>query len=122
MPELSKPAPGLTDMQPPALPEPPKLKPAVRKGVGSKQPQEMPRLTRAVHWQRNEDDDAYTSLHVNKEHKDVSGINVGLVIGRQTFFCLPEDDVTFSRTKADLSSFLLCEKEKLMCFHNFNTA
>ena len=73
MPELSKPAPGLTNMRPPALPEPPKLKPAVRRG-GIKQPgqQEMPKLTRAVHWQRNDDDDAYTSLHVNKEHKDVS--------------------------------------------------
>ena len=49
--------------------------PAVKKAVSLparvSQP-EMPRLTRAVHWQKHDDDDAYTSVHVSKEHKDVS--------------------------------------------------
>ena len=68
--------PVLSDMSPPPLPEPPKLKPAVKKAASmparTKPPQpEMPQLTRAVHWQKHEDDDAYTSVHVSKEHKDV---------------------------------------------------
>ena len=64
------------DMSPPALPQPPKLKPMMRRpasgSTGKPGQNEMPRLTRAVHWQRHQDDDAYTSVHVSKEHKDVS--------------------------------------------------
>ena len=58
----------------------PKLKPAIRKPIiktsKEKTEGEMPRLTRAVHWQSRGGDDAYTSVHVNKEHKEVcvSGI------------------------------------------------
>ncbi|KAH3861515.1 wings apart-like protein homolog [Dreissena polymorpha] len=74
MPDISDASVGMTDMSPPAPPEPPKLKPAVKKAVSLparvSQP-EMPRLTRAVHWQKHDDDDAYTSVHVSKEHKDL---------------------------------------------------
>ncbi|XP_052771917.1 wings apart-like protein homolog [Mya arenaria] len=65
--------PVLSDMAPPAPPEPPKLKPAMKKAssMPARAQPEMPRLTRAVHWQRHEDDDAYTSVHVSKEHKDL---------------------------------------------------
>ncbi|WAQ95349.1 LOW QUALITY PROTEIN: WAPL-like protein [Mya arenaria] len=67
--------PVLSDMAPPAPPEPPKLKPAMKKAssMPARAQPEMPRLTRAVHWQRHEDDDAYTSVHVSKEHKDEHG-------------------------------------------------
>ncbi|XP_053392626.1 wings apart-like protein homolog isoform X2 [Mercenaria mercenaria] len=62
-----------SDMSPPALPEPPRLKPMMRRPAVAVKPgqTEMPRLTRAVHWQRHQDDDAYTSVHVSKEHKDL---------------------------------------------------
>ena len=58
---------------PPAPEEPPKLKPMARKRLVREEkevPVEMPRLTRAVHWQKRADE-AFTSLHVTKEHKEV---------------------------------------------------
>ena len=52
--------------------EPPKLKPMARKKLMREKEvaPEMPRLTRAVHWQKRADE-AFTSLHVTKEHKEV---------------------------------------------------
>lgn len=53
--------------------EPPKLKPVMKKKPsreGKDVPAEMPRLTRAVHWQARADE-AFTSLHVTKEHKEL---------------------------------------------------
>lgn len=57
---------------------PPKLT-AVVAGSGAKKatssrensPAEMPHLVRAVHWPNRDGDDAYTSVHVHKEHKEV---------------------------------------------------
>ena len=57
----------------PPLEGPPKLKPMMKKKPSKEDkdvPAEMPRLTRAVHWQARADE-AFTSLHVNKEHKEV---------------------------------------------------
>ena len=57
---------------------PPKLT-AVVPGSGAKKapssrensPAEMPHLVRAVHWPNRDGDDAYTSVHVHKEHKEL---------------------------------------------------
>lgn len=53
--------------------QPPKLKPAIKKSSDKNKevPNEMPRLTRAVHWQGRHGDDAFTSVHVPKEHKEL---------------------------------------------------
>lgn len=40
-------------------------------GPKEKPPEEPPKLTRAVHWPDREGDEAYTSVHINKEHKQV---------------------------------------------------
>lgn len=74
MPVVKPTGPRDGNMSPPTLPEPPKLKPMVRRPAsqGRAGQTEMPKLTRAVHWQQHQDDDAYTSVHVSKEHKDVS--------------------------------------------------
>jgi hypothetical protein len=37
-------------------------------------PAEMPHLVRAVHWPNRDGDDAYTSVHVHKEHKEVNNM------------------------------------------------
>lgn len=57
---------------------PPTLTPAVagsiaKKATGSREssPAEMPHLVRAVHWPNKDGDDAYTSVHVHKEHKEL---------------------------------------------------
>lgn len=60
---------------------PPKLT-AVLPGSGAKKapssrensPAEMPHLVRAVHWPNRDGDDAYTSVHVHKEHKEVKNM------------------------------------------------
>ncbi|XP_056017788.1 wings apart-like protein homolog isoform X2 [Ostrea edulis] len=36
-----------------------------------KLPEEPPKLTRAVHWPDRDGDEAYTSVHINKEHKQL---------------------------------------------------
>ncbi|KAL4240551.1 hypothetical protein ACF0H5_001343 [Mactra antiquata] len=74
MPDITNTAADRGNMSPPVPPDPPKLKPVARRQTqpapkpGSK---EMPRLTRAVHWLGYQGDDAYTSVHVSKEHKDL---------------------------------------------------
>lgn len=57
---------------------PPKLTPAppsktAKKPTSSREgsPAEMPHLVRAVHWGNRDGDDAYTSVHVHKEHKEL---------------------------------------------------
>lgn len=40
-------------------------------GPKEKPPEEPPKLTRAVHWPDREGDEAYTSVHINKEHKQL---------------------------------------------------
>ena len=67
---------------PPAPEEPPKLKPMARKRLVREEkevPVEMPRLTRAVHWQKRADE-AFTSLHVTKEHKEVKSFLARLYV------------------------------------------
>ena len=65
----------------PATEEPPKLKPMARKQLMREKEAapEMPRLTRAVHWQKRADE-AFTSLHVTKEHKEVRLLFFGGII------------------------------------------
>ena len=71
---------GQKEGTPPDLDAPPKLQPVAKKQKEQNEvPTEMPRLMRAIHWEGKNGSEAYTSLHVKKEHKEVKIIQWSLV-------------------------------------------